>query len=104
VSILSTGLSEDEGAKPLSVTVATARKLSGLGNTTLWRLIKQRQLETVRVGRRTLITYRSLEALLTPYLAVRARPRRGRGRPREHRASGETVCCDPEQRRQRWRP
>ena len=51
----STGLSDYEGAKPLSVTVATARKLSGLGNTTIWRLIRERQLETVHVGRCTLI-------------------------------------------------
>jgi hypothetical protein len=43
--------------KPLTVTVAIARKISGLGNTTIWALIKARKLETVRVGRRTLITY-----------------------------------------------
>lgn len=52
--------------KPLTVTVATARKISGLGNTTIWALIKARKLEAVRVGRRTLITFRSLEALLEP--------------------------------------
>ncbi len=52
--------------KPLTVTVATARKISGLGNTTLWALIKARKLETVHIGRRTLVTFRSLEALLTP--------------------------------------
>jgi excisionase family DNA binding protein len=85
VSILSTGLSDYEthGAKPLTVTVGTAKKLSGLGNTTIWALIKDRTLETVHVGRRTLITYSSLEALLTPCLAPQARPRRGRGRPRK---------------------
>jgi hypothetical protein len=53
-------------SKPLTVTVATARKISGLGNTTIWGLIKQRKLEVVRVRRRTLITFRSLEALLAP--------------------------------------
>ena len=81
MSVLSTGLSDQEApaAKPLSVTVATARKLSGLGNTTLWRLIKERQLEIVHVGRRTLITYRSLEALLAP--RSQPRPHRRRGRP-----------------------
>ena len=52
--------------KPLTVTVATARKISGLGNTTVWALIKARKLEAVHVGRRTLITFRSLEALLAP--------------------------------------
>jgi hypothetical protein len=59
-------ISESHCTKPLTVTVATARKISGLGNTTLWALIKDRKLETVRIGRRTLVTFRSLEALLTP--------------------------------------
>ena len=85
MSISSTGFSDHESpvAKPLSVTVATARKLSGLGNTTLWRLIKERQLEAVRVGRRTLITYRSLEALLAPCLTSQPRPHRRQGRLRK---------------------
>ena len=82
MSVLSTGLSDYEthGAKPLTVTVGTAKQLSGLGNTTIWALIKDQTLETVRVGRRRLITYRSLEALL---LAPRSQPRphRRRGRP-----------------------
>jgi excisionase family DNA binding protein len=53
-------------SKPLTVTVAAARKISGLGNTTIWGLIKQGKLDAVRIGRRTLITFRSLEALLAP--------------------------------------
>ncbi len=52
--------------KPLTVTIATTRKISGLGNTTVWALIKAGKLETVRVGRRRLVTFRSLEALLAP--------------------------------------
>jgi excisionase family DNA binding protein len=68
MSISSTGLSRHElhGAKPITVTVATAKKLSGLGNTTLWALIKEGKLEPVRIGRRTLVTFSSLEALLAP--------------------------------------
>jgi excisionase family DNA binding protein len=68
MSISSTGLSHHElhGAKPLTITVATAKKLSGLGHTTVWRLIKEKRLLTVHVGRRTLIAFSSLEALLTP--------------------------------------
>jgi hypothetical protein len=68
--------------KPLAVTVATARKVSGLGNTTIWALIKNQTLEVVRVGRRTLITFRSLEALLTPFSSPPPQPPR-RGRPRK---------------------
>lgn len=51
--------------KPLSVSFQTARQLSGLGLTTLWALAKANRLELVRVGRRTLITYPSLERLLS---------------------------------------
>jgi hypothetical protein len=66
MSICSTGLSHQElhGEKPLTVTVATARKISGLGNTTIWALIKNRTLESISIGRRRLILYRSLEKLL----------------------------------------
>jgi len=65
---ISTGLSRHDlhGAKPLTVTVAMARAISGLGNTTIWALIKSGKLESVRVHRRRLIVYRSLEKLLAP--------------------------------------
>ena len=66
---------------PITVTLATAKQLSGLGYTTLWGLIKVRKLETVHVGRRWLIIFRSLEALLAPD-ARKPRLRR-RGRPRK---------------------
>ena len=54
------------GVKPITVTILAARKLSGLGTTTLWKQIKRGKLETVKVGRRTLIVYETLERLLTP--------------------------------------
>jgi excisionase family DNA binding protein len=53
------------GLKPLAVTVPTARKITGLGNTTIWQLIKDGKLKTVSVGRRRLIVYASLEQLLS---------------------------------------
>ena len=65
---------------PLAVTFPTARQLSGLGLTSLWRLARERRIETVRVGRRTLITYRSLLRLLLPQAADNPQPPR-RGRP-----------------------
>lgn len=68
---------------PLTVTIAAARRISGLGATTLWGLIKAQKLKAVRIGRRTLITYGSLQALLTPRSATQPQPRR-RGRPRKH--------------------
>lgn len=87
MSICSTGLSGHEvhGQKPLAVTVATARKLSGLGNTMIWARIKDRTLETVCVGRRRLILYGSLERMLSPKISDAAPQRRGRGRPHKMR-------------------
>jgi hypothetical protein len=68
---------------PLAVTFPTAKKITGLGLTTLWKLGKERRIELVRIGRRTLITMRSLEALLTPRAASEPQllcPSRGRPR------------------------
>jgi len=65
---------------PITVTVLQARKLSGLGNTKIWELISVGTLESVRVGRRRLITYRSLEKMLRPMADEPARRRRGRPR------------------------
>jgi hypothetical protein len=67
---------------PLTITFATAREISGLGLTTLWGLARDRRIETVRVGRRTLITYRSLARLLLPEQTDESRRAR-RGRPRK---------------------
>ncbi len=52
--------------RPLAVTITTARKITGLGNTTVWKLISEGRLDTVSVGRRRLILYASLEKLLSP--------------------------------------
>ena len=50
--------------KPLTVTVKRTCKLLGLGNTTIWDLIGQNKLKTIRVGRRRLVLYSSIESLL----------------------------------------
>ena len=51
---------------PLTLTVAEVQRLTGLGLTTIWKLIAKKQLESVLVGRRRLIVYASLRRLLTP--------------------------------------
>ena len=81
---------EDE-PNPLTVTFPTAKKISGLGFTTLWKLGKEHRIELVRVGGRTLITFRSLAALLTP-------PKPGTtaatsGRPRKTEQHSATAQC-----------
>jgi hypothetical protein len=52
--------------KPITVTIADARRLSGIGNTKLWELIKDGKVDTVSIGRRRLVVLASLERLLTP--------------------------------------
>jgi hypothetical protein len=71
MSIPSTAVSRDS-LKPITVTVADAKRLSGLGHTKLWELIGSGVLETVRVGRRRLVIYASLCRLLAPDGQVRA--------------------------------
>jgi excisionase family DNA binding protein len=83
MSIPCTKLSRHEfrGAKLLTVTVAMARELSGLGDTTIWALIKSGKLESICVGRRRLIVYASLEKLLFPASSDPSPQMRRRGRP-----------------------
>ena len=65
MSIQRTGL----GHKPLAVPVKTACDIIGVGNTTMYELIKHGRVATTTIGRRRLIIYASLEALLSPKAA-----------------------------------
>lgn len=49
--------------EPICVRIATAVKLTGIGRSTLYELIKAGELETVKVGRSTFIRYASLKRL-----------------------------------------
>ena len=60
-AVSSSGLQE---IRPLAVPVKIACKLVGVGNTTMWALIKAGRVKTVRIGRRRLVIYLSLESLL----------------------------------------
>jgi hypothetical protein len=50
--------------KPLAVSVKTAGYLLGVGETTTWGLISSGKIDVIRIGRRTLVTMASLEALV----------------------------------------
>jgi excisionase family DNA binding protein len=50
--------------KPLAVTVSIALNLTGIGRTTLYQLIDKGTVESIRIGRRRLINYASLERLM----------------------------------------
>jgi len=45
---------------PLLVTVKDARRILGVGTTTIYRLIKSGALETRKIGARTLVTMKSV--------------------------------------------
>jgi excisionase family DNA binding protein len=64
MSIPSTGFSRDTNT-PLTVSVKKARQLLDLGNTKIWELIRDGQLKTITVGRKRLVIYSSLEALIS---------------------------------------
>ena len=53
----------NNNSKPLAVPVKTACKLIGVGNTTMWSLIKAGRVKTISIGRRRLVLYASLESL-----------------------------------------
>jgi excisionase family DNA binding protein len=67
MSIQSTGLSRHEGGgpKPLAVTVKKACKLIGVGNTTMYELIRDGRVKTTTIGRRRLVIYSSLEEMVS---------------------------------------
>jgi excisionase family DNA binding protein len=48
---------------PLLISVDEAAKTLGIGRTTAWALIKRGTLDTVRIGRRTLVTSGSVRVI-----------------------------------------
>ena len=69
--------------EPLAVTFKVARRITGLGNTTLWKHAKDKRIRLIRPPgtRRTLIDYPSLKKLLSP--EPTDTPQRQRGQPRK---------------------
>ncbi len=53
--------------RPLAVSVPTAARLLSIGTTATWSLISKRRVDVIRIGRRTLVTIASLEALVLDY-------------------------------------
>jgi excisionase family DNA binding protein len=50
--------------RPLTVTIQQACALTGLSHVTIYKLIKLGKLRSIKIGRRTLVTYASLLGLL----------------------------------------
>ena len=53
-----------EAPKPVSVTIDDTCRLIGLGRTKIYELIGQGKLRTKTIGRRRLVMYASIEALM----------------------------------------
>lgn len=54
----------EQKIEPLTVRVSTAARITGLSRSRVYELIQSGDLETVKVGRATLIQYGSLKALV----------------------------------------
>lgn len=50
--------------KPLTVTIAEALRITGIGRTKCYQLISQGIIKTTTIGRRRLVEYHSLECLV----------------------------------------
>lgn len=53
----------EQALQPLTVRVATAVRITGLSRSRIYELIQSGDLETIKVGRATLILFRSLRNL-----------------------------------------
>jgi hypothetical protein len=89
-----TGRASGDDLEPLAVTFKVASRITGLGLTTLWKLAKENRIEIVRVGRRTLPTYRGLKRLLLLEPTNTQQPRR-RGRPLKTSPAQESTSHGP---------
>ncbi len=52
--------------QPLAVTISDTCRITGLGRTKVYELIAEGKLKTVAIGRRRLVIFESIEALLRP--------------------------------------
>lgn len=59
----SIALTPDAPFEPITVRISMAVKLTGISRSRLYQLIKDGNIETVKVGRSTLVHYRSLKKL-----------------------------------------
>jgi len=92
MSIPSTGLSNDER---IVVSPRRARHMLDFGNTRLYELLKNQELDSYLDGRSRKILVVSINRYIARRLAAEReatapQPRSRRGRPRKHIASGET--------------
>lgn len=57
-------LDADELPEPITVSVATALRILGLGRSKFYELIQDEEIEVVKVGRRTLVLMASVRSFI----------------------------------------
>ena len=78
---------------PITAPVNEFSRLSGLGISTVWQMMKDGRLESVAVGRRRLVVIDSYRRLIEEQreAPVAANPAMPKGRPRQRRNSMEVA-------------
>ena len=61
---------EETTMKPLSISIDACCSVVGVRRTTIYKLIKEGKLVTIKIGRRTLITMQSVDALVAPAASI----------------------------------
>ena len=88
-------LSKYNGIEPLAVTPREACVLLNIGNTRLYRLISEKQIDSYREGRARRITMASIRSYIARCLAE-STGKRGRGRPRKTAARPAVTASQEE--------
>lgn len=85
LSKVPTRIASARSRERLTVRIPIAAEMLGIGRTKLYELIAEGEVDIIKIGKATLVTVRSLEALIERHCAARTSEptdKRRRGRPR----------------------
>lgn len=77
------GIARARSRERLTVRIPVASEMLGIGRTKLYELIAEGEVDIIKIGKATLVTVSSLEALIERHCAAsESTGKRHRGRPR----------------------